>query len=358
MRRLILAAFVVLGGCSSSDTPPEPWTTAVFEQQTTGSQARLQAISASSESVVWVSGNRGTFGRSVDGGANWQTAQVPGAEDLEFRDVHAIDADLAFLMSTGPGETSRIYRTADGGRSWEEVYRVTEPAGFFDCMSFWDPQTGIVFSDAPDSDFMLMKTSDGGDTWSRVDPDALEDAHQGEGAFASSGTCLVTGENGRAWFGTGASGIDTRVYRTSDYGATWAAVVTPIPSTSGSSGIFTLSFLDAEQGIALGGEYTRPDSLYGHTALTSDGGATWAMGGDSGLGGSVFGATFVPGAPTPTVIAVAPTGSALSTDGGTTWSTLDAENYWAVGASPEGTVWAVGPGGRVARLRVIQSETS
>ncbi len=281
--------------------------------------------------------------------------QVAGAESLEFRDVHALDADYAFLMTTGLSESSRIYRTTDAGLSWTEVYRVSEAAGFFDCMSFWDGQTGIVFSDAPDSDFMLMKTVDGGDTWSRVDPDALEDAHANEGAFASSGTCLVTGADGRAWFGTGASGIDTRVYRTTDYGQSWAATRSPIPSTSGTSGIFTLSFLNATDGMALGGEYTRPDSTYGHTALTFDGGATWEMGGDTGLGGSVFGSAFVPGAPTPTALAVAPTGSSWTTDGGRTWSMLDAENYWAVGASPDGAAWAVGPGGRVAMLQVSES---
>jgi photosystem II stability/assembly factor-like uncharacterized protein len=350
MRRLILVAFVVIAGCTASDAPKDPLTGASFVQQTVTSDARLQAIHAVSDQVVWASGNQGTFARSVDGGDIWQVGQVRGAESLEFRDVHALDADLAFLMTAGEGESSRIYRTADGGASWAEVYRVREPNGFFDCMSFWDAERGIVFSDAPDTDFMLMVTEDGGDTWARVDHALLEDAHPGEGAFASSGTCLVTGPNGSAWFGTGASSINTRVYRTTDFGATWSATETPIPSTSGSSGIFTLSFLDALTGIALGGDFARPDSSFGHTALTFNGGDTWEMGGDSSLGGSVFGSAYVPGAPTPTIVAVAPTGSAWSTDGGLTWSAIDGENYWAVGASPEGTVWAVGPGGRISRL--------
>ncbi len=357
MRSLILTAFLVFVGCSSSDTPPEPLAAAWFVQQTVNTSARLQAVDAASDQVVWASGNQGTFARSVDGGEIWQVGQVAGAESLEFRDVHAIDADLAFLMTAGEGESSRIYRTEDGGTSWTEVYRVREPAGFFDCMSFWDAERGIVFSDAPDSDFMLMVTEDGGDSWARVDPGLLEDAHPGEGAFASSGTCLVTGREGHAWFGTGASSVDTRVYRTTDYGETWSTSPTPIPSNSGSSGIFTLSFLDQSTGIALGGDFARPDSSYGHTALTSDGGMTWVMGGDSGLGGSVFGSAYVPGAPTPTVVAVAPTGSAWSTDGGSTWDALDGENYWAVGASPQGAVWAVGPGGRISRLQTTQGES-
>ncbi|MFT5142411.1 MAG: photosystem II stability/assembly factor-like uncharacterized protein [Rhodothermales bacterium] len=350
MRRLFLSAFVVLSACTTPEAPPEPLTGAYWQQQAVETAARLQAVSAVSNDVVWASGTEGTFARTVDGGETWQPGQVTGAEDLEFRDVHAINADHAFLMSTGPGEISRIYRTMDGGASWAEVYRVTEAGGFFDCMSFWDAERGIVFSDAPDTDFMLMATSDGGDSWGRVPPDALEDAHEGEGAFAASGTCLLTGDNGKAWFGTGASGVDTRVFRTSDYGISWMASPTPIPSVSESSGIFTVTFLDESNGLIFGGEYTRPDSVYAHSAVTTDGGVTWTMTGDTGLGGSVFGSAFVPGAPTRTSLAVAPTGSAWSTDGGVTWERLDSESYWAVGASPEGAAWAVGPGGRVGRL--------
>ncbi|MBO6574505.1 MAG: hypothetical protein JJ976_03725 [Rhodothermales bacterium] len=350
IRALFLAAFVLpVVGCGGT-SEPEPWAHAFWVQQSVNTDTRLQAVSAVSNDVVWVSGAQGVFGRTVDGGRIWQSGTVTGAESLEFRDVHGIDQDLAFLMSAGPGEQSRILRTTNGGASWETVYRNTEPDGFFDCMSFWDAQRGIVFSDAPDSDFMLLLTEDGGDTWNRVDPEALEDAHEGEGAFAASGTCLVTGSDGRVWFGTGASGVDTRVYRSADFGTTWNAVVSPIPSNSGSSGIFTLAFLDDTFGLALGGEYSRPDSTYGHVAVTSDGGATWMQTGATGLGGAVFGATFVPGAPTPTAVAVAPTGSVWSTDGGVTWERIDAESYWAVGAAPGGNVFAVGPGGRIARL--------
>ena len=34
---------------------------------------------------------------------------MPGADTLQFRDVHALDADRAWLLSAGPGELSRIY---------------------------------------------------------------------------------------------------------------------------------------------------------------------------------------------------------------------------------------------------------
>ena len=351
MRPLILSLLLLLAACGG-EKAPVPFSSADWTQQTVDTSVLLQAVSPVSNRVVWVSGHAGTFARTVDGGITWQSGQVAGADTLEFRDVHGVDQDLAYLMSAGPGELSRIFRTDDGGASWTEVFRNTNPAGFFDCMSFWDAERGIAFSDAPDSDFLVMHTGDGGASWSRVDPEALEDAHEAEGAFAASGTCLVTGPGGHVWFGTGASGVDTRVFHSADFGSTWTASTTPIPSNSGSSGIFTLAFLDDAVGLALGGEYTRPDSTLGHTARTEDGGTTWAMAGDTGLGGSVFGATFVPGAPTATAVAVAPTGSAWSRDGGLTWERLDSESYWAVGASLDGGVWAVGPGGRIARLTV------
>ncbi len=356
MGRTIYLPLLLLAACQQADQPPQALVGAAWVQQQSGSQVRFQAVSASSDDVVWASGTHGTFARSVNGGSIWQVGTVAGAETLEFRDVQAIDSDYAFLMSAGPGEDSRIYRTQDGGASWTEVFRNIEPDGFFDCMSFWDGQRGIAFSDPPDSDFMLMVTDDGGDTWSRIDPDLLEDARENEGGFAASGTCLLTGEDGHAWFGTGASGVDSRVFRTTDFGASWSASVTPIPSTSGSSGIFTLAFSGVMDGVVLGGEYTRPDSAYGHSALTTDGGATWSPAGDTGLGGSVFGSAFLPGAPTPTLLAVAPTGSAWSTDGGASWSRIDGDSYWAVGASPGGAAWAVGPGGRIARLNTTTDE--
>ena len=43
---------------------------------------------------------------------------VPGATDLDFRDVHGVDANTAYLLSAGEGEKSRIYKTADGGQTW------------------------------------------------------------------------------------------------------------------------------------------------------------------------------------------------------------------------------------------------
>ena len=144
------------------------------------------------------------------------------------------------MLSIGNGTDSRFYTTSDGGASWELSYQNEDPNAFFDCLSFWDRQRGIAFSDSYEGEFNLMRTQDGGASWHRIDPDVIPDARPGEGAFASSGTCLVTRPGGLAWFGTGASGVDTRVIRTEDFGDTWSEASTPIQSTDGASGYLLL----------------------------------------------------------------------------------------------------------------------
>ena len=56
--------------------------------------------------------------RTVDAGKTWSVFKVPGAEKLDFRDVEGFSADEAVILSIGPGEDSRVYRTSDGGHTW------------------------------------------------------------------------------------------------------------------------------------------------------------------------------------------------------------------------------------------------
>lgn len=321
-----------------------------WEIQVADTSALFIGISIVDDQTVWVSGTNGRYARTLDGGANWDVRVVPDADTLQFRDVHAFDADTAFLLSIGGGESSRIYRTTDGGESWAISFQNEDPNGFFDCVDFWDRQRGFAFSDSHEGEFYLIRTMDGGETWERIPPESVPDAREGEGAFAASGTCVVARPGGLGWFATGASAVDTRVFRTTDYGDTWTDVVTPIESTTGTSGIFSLTFLDDERGAALGGDFGNPDSVYLNVAVTEDGGLTWTEAGRSNLGGSVFGASYVPGAITPTLVAVAPTGTDYSMDNGQSWTRIDTVNYWGVSFISPDAGWAVGPG-RIAKIR-------
>ena len=79
-------------------------------------------------------GTEGTYARTTDGGTTWHAGVVPDAGALQFRDVHAVDAETAYLLSIGDGEQSRIYKTTDAGLTWALQFKNPEPEGFFDCM--------------------------------------------------------------------------------------------------------------------------------------------------------------------------------------------------------------------------------
>src|SRR5271170_2294386 len=195
--------------------------------QKSNTTENLRGISVLSNAVAWASGTHGSYLRTTDGGNSWQPAQVPGADALDFRDVEAFSADLAYLLSAGPGEQSRIYKTTDAGKTWALQFTNKNPNGFFDCMAFWDSDRGIAVGD-PVSDnsgtlrFELISTVDGGKTWSPHSPDSIPPAIEGEGAFAASGTCITIQGTANVWFATG--GKVARVFRSTNAGKTWAAV--------------------------------------------------------------------------------------------------------------------------------------
>ena len=322
-----------------------------MEAQVSGTGALLQAISIVDENVVWISGHAATFARTVDGGVTWEVGVVPGPDTLQFRDVHAVDADTAYLLSAGPGDMSRIYKTTDAGQTWTRQFTNQDPRAFFDCMDFWDASNGLAFSDAVDGRLVIIRTEDGGGHWIPVPDSVIPPARGSEGGFAASGTCLVTHGDADAWIGTGAGDV-ARVLHTGDRGHTWSVVSTPMVSGTGTSGITSLVFRDALHGIALGGEIADTSRYTDNVAVTDDGGASWTLAGRPSFTGAVYGAADVPGAASPTAVAVGPMGASLSTDGGETWTGLDTLGYWAVGFASPRAGWAVGPGGRITKLRL------
>ena len=319
-----------------------------------GSEELLIGISPVSESVVWVSGTGGTYVRTLDGGMSWEMGVVPGADSLQFRDVHGVNADTAYLLSIGSGGQSRIYKTESGGADWQLQFVNPEPDGFFDCMGFWDAGSGIAFSDSFDGAFYLITTEDGGATWNRVPPGALPAARPGEGSFAASGTCVHVRGDSTVWIGTGASESGSaRVLRSTDRGRSWTYADTPIAGGS-MSGITSVSFVSSQAGAVLGGDVMDMESRAGNVALTADGGRTWALAPRPGFPGPVYGATYVPGAPVPTLVAVGPMGVAVTADQGASWQTLSTENHWSVAFASAHIGWAIGMDGRITRLALYR----
>jgi photosystem II stability/assembly factor-like uncharacterized protein len=316
--------------------------------QTSGTTASLRGVSAVSASIAWASGSGATWLRTVDGGANWKADVVPGAEDsgqpLDFRGIRALDANTAYLMSSGPGTKSRIYKTVDGGVNWKLLFTNPDEKGFFDAIAFWDARNGIVAGDPVDGSAAIFITGDGGEHWRRSrTPPALKD----EGAFAASNSCLTVRGNNQAWFGTGGPGAG-RVLRTKDGGRSWSVAVTPIRKDVASAGIFSLAFSDSRHGIAVGGNYSKDRETRGNVAFTGDGGAAWT--GPVAGGPNGFRSAVIRLAKSRSWLATGTSGSDISADGGKTWHEFDDGAFHALGQAG-GSVWAVGPKGRIGRLR-------
>jgi photosystem II stability/assembly factor-like uncharacterized protein len=312
--------------------------------QTSGVTVRLRGVSAVSERVVWASGAGATVLRTVDGGTSWQKLTVTN-ESLDFRDVDAVDANNAYILSIGDGPASRIYKTSDAGKTWTLQFKNEDPKAFLDAMSFWDAKHGLVFGDSVDKQFYILTTADGGQTWSRVPPANLPPALESEGAFAASGTNIAVFGKSHAWIGTGAA-AKSRVLRTSDGGRTWQIADTPLASGP-SSGIFSIAFRDAKHGVIAGGDYRRESEAIDNLAVTKDGGVTWTL--VKGLSGFRSVVAYVPG--TKTLVALGPAGGDFSADDGRTWTSITGpgfDTFSFVRGKPLG--WGAGNNGTIGRL--------
>jgi photosystem II stability/assembly factor-like uncharacterized protein len=316
----------------------------LWTSQTSGVTARLRGVSAVNERVCWASGAASTVLRTADGGATWQKLQVT-TEQLDFRDIDAIDENTAYVLSIGNGAASRIYQTTDAGASWTLQFRNEDPKVFLDAMSFWDALHGIVIGDSVAGQFFILTTADGGKTWSRVPPTLLPPALENEGAFAASGTNIALFGNTHAWIGLGA-GVRARVLRTTDGGRSWKIFETPIKSGT-SSGIFSIAFRDEKHGVIVGGDYQKESEAVDNLALTNDGGITWTLG--KGLSG--FRSVVAYASASKTLVAVGPAGSDYSNDNGKTWRPLDGPGFDTFSVA-RGQIlgWGSGAGGKIGRL--------
>lgn len=315
-----------------------------WSTQTSGVTARLRGVSAVSERVAWASGSGSTVLRTVDGGQNWQKLHVTD-DALDFRDVDAIDAQTAYILSIGNGPASRIYKTTDAGKTWKLQFKNDDEKAFLDAMSFWDANHGIAFGDSVDKKFYILTTADGGNTWTRVPPENLPPAQENEGAFAASGTNIALFGKSHAWIGMGAA-AKSRVLHTSDGGRTWQVADTPLASGQ-SSGIFSIAFRDAKHGIVAGGDYRKESDAIDNLAITNDGGTTWTL--VKGLSGFRSVVAYVPGSKT--LIAIGPSGGDYSTDDGRTWTTINGPGFDTFSFAPGKKIgWGAGAKGAIGKL--------
>ncbi|QNS03136.1 WD40/YVTN/BNR-like repeat-containing protein [Streptomyces xanthii] len=328
---------------ASSGAPGEP---GAWRLTDTGTDARFRGLAAVNRSTAWVAGSRGTVLRTTDGGSHWRNVSPPGASGLELRDIEAFDARRAVALAIGEGEDSRIFRTDDGGATWTESFRNPDPKAFYDCVTFFDHRNGLAMSDPVDGKYRILATGDGGRSWKVLPSAGMPAAQPGEAGFAASGQCLVSAGRSDVWLATG-GGATARVLHSGDRGLTWTAHETPVPAGDPARGVFGLAFRDRAHGIAVGGDYRADQASPRAAAVTGDAGRTWNPS-DRPPPAYRSGVAWLPHSRA-AALAVGPTGTDLTTDGGRTWRTVDTGSYDTVDCTRDGACWASGEKGRVAR---------
>ncbi len=292
---------------AQTSSPPSTKVNIQWISQESGLTSSLRGISVVSRYVAWVSGSSGKYAKTIDGGHTWKPGSVVGADSLDFRDVHVVDANMAYLLSAGGGERSRIYKTIDGGKSWKLQFINKFPKGFFNGLAFWDADNGIAYSDPVFSHPLIITTSDGGATWNRVPPEKIPPVLHEEYGFAASGTGVTVQGQTNVWICSG--GAAARVFRSTDKVRTWTVAETPMFHGSPSSGIFSLAFKDANNGIVVGGDYSKPELVTSNVARTTDGGKSWHLIEKAQFLEFRSCVAYVPDSGIPILVAVGPSGS-------------------------------------------------
>lgn len=327
-------------------------------------EVSFRSVHTLNSATCWIGGSNGTIILTNNEGKKWKKMIVPGADSLDFRDIHAFNKTTALALSSGESEKgkARIYRTTDEGETWNIVYETTQAGVFLDGFDFWQKGKGICFGDPVDGRFFILTTDNDGETWQELPINQRPEALPGETAFAASGTSLVTHGKSSAFIGTG-GGKNARILSTDDYGNSWKAITTPLPAGP-SAGIFGLKFWTSKNGIAVGGDYQQPKLNSDNVLVTSDGGKTWQLSEKTypvGLKEAVGIYTLKAdnyrnndvqiseNSDKKILIAVGPNGSSYSKNGGKSWRQMGKEAFHAISFGGKAG-YAVGANGLVARF--------
>ncbi len=349
LTQLLVPLFVVLASAIfvHAAIKDRPWWTV----QTSGIDTNLRGVSAAvftdshyaATPVVWASGSNGVILRSRDVGKTWKRLHVEGGETLDFRSIQAFDDQKAYVMSSGDGEKSRIYKTTDGGATWKLQYTDKRKGFFLDALVCTSQLECRAVGDPIDGKFVILRTRDG-EKWEQLPTDQMPAALPDEGAFAASGTCLAIYGYEHVYFVTG--GPAARLFHSSDAGYSWTVNSTPIVSGNASSGVFSIAVWDKAL-VIVGGDYKDVGNPRGVAAYSADQGKTWKLA--EGQPGGFRSA--VARVDERILVAVGPNGEDFSDDGGAHWKHTDFLNLNAVKVLSSDYAWAVGPNGTIARLK-------
>jgi len=228
------------------------------------------------------SGYDGSFKRTTDGGASWQSVALPDSVVSYGATLRAFSANVIQAQDSN----GVVWVTADAGAHWDKRSEGNLPS--LNSVWFFSTKDGLAIADNGAS----VRTTDGGVTWTTTTPNSYYGWRRMQ--------FLDDGSVGWVISDTGT------IYRSTDKGKSWLA---PVPQTSAPLyQVNDFHFVDANNGWAV----TYSGSFYRST----DGGTSW----QAVAGVSSYNYAAIRFADATHGVAVGPAGVALVTsDAGATW---------------------------------------
>ena len=307
----------------------------------------FRGLSVVDDNVAWVSGTKGWVGVTIDGGKTWSFNQIKDFGKFDFRTLYGFNGETA--IAANAGSPASVLRTTDGGKTWKVIYKNEHKDAFFDGVDFWNDKEGIIYGDPIDSKMLLLKTTDGGVTWKEFPEGSRPVLSEGEASFAASGTGIRCVVPDKIIITTG--GKASRVFVSEDKGNSWKTLQPPVLQGGTMTGMYSVAFLNAKDGIVVGGDYERDSLAVNHIFYTNDSGKTWhaPVKPTRGLRECI---EYI--SPTELISTGLP-GSDYSTDGGKTWLPLsDERNIYVVRKARRGSlILMCGASGKLKRLHKV-----
>ena len=318
-------------------------TVAIMEQ---GRATSIRGLSVVDDKVIWVSGSKGSVGKSLNGGQSWTWQQVIGFEQSDFRDIEAFSAKEAVMMSSGTPAV--ILKTADGGINWKVCYRNNDKAYFLDGLAFYNNNHGIAMGDPINGQFLLLETKDKGNTWTELQtgPKALID----EAAFAASGTSVFI-ENKKSNTAIITGGTVSRLLSSDRKLSKWNVVNVPLAHVKASKGGFSIS-TGGGSTVLVGGDYAfdrKVDSVACYYQGEQANGKSFHLSTTTPQGYQSC-VTYIR---EKTFLSTGTSGTNITYDGGRNWKALDTGSYNVCQKAKAGNlIILAGDKGRIAIMKL------
>lgn len=339
MKRLLTVFIVAILFTSCHSTHQPRIIDAITIQEFKIDSTSIRSIHAIDMNTLYFAGSRGDIGYTKDAGKSWSTEYLLHQDSIvpHFRSI-ASNGTTIFALSVG--NPALLYKISENKKS-ELIYTESHEKVFYDAMHFFDDgKHGIAVGDPTEDCASIILTSDNGNTWTKIPCDKLPKFEDGEAFFAASNTNIKIIDD-TVWIASG--GKKARILKSVDKGNTWEIVDTPIIQGDGPQGIYSVDFADKNNGIIIGGDYSKPTKNKANKAITSDGGKTWTLVADGQDPNYKSCVQYVPNTNGKEVFAVGKTGISFSNDGGVTWKEVSKDNYYTIQFVDKNVAWLSGP---------------